>query len=251
MKARFIFSPIVLLVALSIILSSCTEAVNKLASVAVNHQFQFEREDTVKWGKVVEQTYEITDFRALDIEGVVCVIYGQDSVYSVRLRGNEKCLQAYKVELDEDELQVNLKEGEKKNVSDKTPGIILYVTAPCLTDVDFSGGGKLMMQGKIDMPGELKVELNGASNFIVDSLTVGNMELETNGAAKCTLTNVVTAGNLEIEMNGAGDIEANVFCQDLRIELNGAGKGVFSGECKKLVCEENGASKVDFSNLKR
>ena len=224
MKARFIFSPIVLLVALSVILSSCTEAVNKLASAAINHQFQFEREDTVKWGKIMEQTCEMTDFKTLDIEGVVCVIYGQDSVYSVRLRGNEKCLQAY---------------------------IILYVTAPCLTDVDFSGGGKLMMQGKIDMPGELKVELNGASNFIVDSLTVGNMELETNGAAKCTLTNVVTAGNLEIEMNGAGDIEANVFCQDLRIELNGAGKGVFSGECKKLVCEENGASKVDFSNLKR
>lgn len=250
MKARFIFSPIVLLVALSIILSSCTEAVNKLASAVVNHAFQFEREDTVKWGKVTEQTCYLSDFQSLDVEGVVCVIFSQDSAYSVRVRGNEKCIEEYSVGLDDNELKVRLK-SRKETVNDKTPGIILYVTAPVLTSIDFSGGGKVMMQGKIDMPDRLDVELNGASNFIVDSLAVGSLDLETNGAAKCTIAKLETKGNIEIEVNGAGEINANVFCQDLRIELNGASNGSFSGECKKLVCEENGASKVDFSNLKR
>ena len=250
MKARFFLTPIVLLVALSILFSSCTEAVNKLASAVVNHTFQFEREDTVMWGKVVEQTCYISDFQSLDIEGVVCVIYTQDSTYSVRVRGNEKCLKEYSVGLDDDELKVRLKNG-KDTVNDKTPGIILYVSAPVLTSIDFSGGGKVMMQGQIDMPNELEVELNGASNFIVDSLAVGALDLETNGAAKCSIAKLETKGNIEIEVNGAGEINANVFCQDLRIELNGASNGTFSGECKKLVCEENGASKVDFSNLKR
>ena len=250
MKARFIFSPIVLLVALSIILSRCTEAMNKLASAVVNHSFQFEREDTVKWGKIIEQTCYFSDFKSLDVNGVVCVIFTQDSVCSVRVRGNEKCLEKYNIGLDEDELKVKLKDG-KDNITDNTPGIVLYVSAPVLTSIDFSGGGKVMMQGQIVMPDRLDVELNGASNFIVDSLTVGALELETNGAAKCTFAKVETEGNIEIEVNGAGEINANVFCQDLRIELNGASNGTFSGECKKLVCEENGASKVDFSNLKR
>ena len=249
MKARFILTPIVLLVALSVILSSCTETLNKIAAAAVNHEFQFEREDTVKWGRVTEQSYDMSGFSALDVSGVVCVIYGQDSVYSVRIRGNEKCLKAYRVELDEEELKVRIK--DENNVNDNTPGIILYVTSPYLTDVEFSGGGKLMMQGRIEMPGSLKVELNGASNFIVDSLTVGNLELETNGAAKCTFANVTAEGDIEIETNGAGNIDANVFCQDLRIEMNGAGQGTFTGECKKLVYDENGASKIDFSKLKR
>lgn len=80
---------------------------------------------------------------------------------------------------------------------------------------------------------------------------MGNLELETNGAAKCTFANVTAEGDIEIETNGAGNIDANVFCQDLRIELNGAGTGVVTGECKKLVCEENGAGKIDFSKLKR
>lgn len=249
MKARFILTPIVLLVALSVILSSCTETLNKIAAAAVNHEFQFEREDTVKWGRVTEQSYDMSGFSALDVSGVVCVIYGQDSVYSVRIRGNEKCLKAYRVELDEEELKVRIK-GEN-NVNDNTPGIILYVTSPYLTDVEFSGGGKMMMQGRIEMPGDLKVELNGASNFIVDSLTVGALEVETNGAASCTLTRVTAGGDIEIETNGAGNINANVFCNELRIEMNGAGQGTFTGECKKLVYDENGASKIDFSKLKR
>lgn len=249
MKARFILTPIVLLVALSVILSSCTETLNKIAAAATNHQFQFEREDTVKWGRVTEQSYDMSGFSALDVSGVVCVIYGQDSVYSVRIRGNEKCLKAYKVESDGDELKVRIKNGD--NITDKTPGIILYVTAPYLTDVEFSGGGKLMMQGRIDLPGELKVELNGAANFIVDSLSVGALEVETNGAASCTLTRVTAGGDIEIETNGASNINANVFCNELRIEMNGAGQGTFTGECKKLVFDENGASRIDFSKLKR
>jgi hypothetical protein len=250
MKARFILTPIVLMVALSIILSSCTDAVNKLATAAVNHQFQFEREDSVKWGKLVERTCNLPDFTALDVDGVICLVYTQDSVCSVRIRGNEKCLEAYNVGMNEDELKVSLKERNGK-INDNTPAIILYVSAPVLKEVEFSGGGKVEMRGQIEMPGKLAVELNGATNFVADSMAVGSLELETNGASKCSIAKLETIGNVEIEVNGAGDIDVNVFCQDLRIEMNGAGKGTFSGECKKLVCEENGASKIDFSKLKR
>ena len=250
MKTRFILSPIILLVALSIILSSCTEAVNKMTSMALNNTFEFEREDSVKWGRIVEENLELSSFSSIEAEGVVCIVYTQDSICSVRVRANEKCLEAYKFEVRKDELNVKLKEGTG-NLGKKTPGIILYVTAPSLSAVDFSGGGKVKMVGKIDMPGQMELELNGACNLIVDSLSVGALNLETNGASSCTLNNVTTKEDIEIEINGAGDINANVLCQELRIELNGASKGVFSGECKKLVCEENGASKVDFSKLKR
>ena len=246
MKARFILSPIVLLVALSIVLSSCTDAVNKLATVALNHTLEFEHEDTVKWGKIVEKDLELSAFSAIDAEGLACVVYSQDSVCSVRVRANEKCLDAYKFEVRKDELKTKLKDPNHK-INSNTPGIILYVSAPYLTGVELSGGGKVEMRGNIDMPGTFEIELNGACNLVIDTLSVGELNLEGNGASRCNLAKVSTKENIEIEINGAGDIDANVFCQDLRIEMNGAGKGAFSGECKKLICEENGASKVDFS----
>ncbi|MBO4840097.1 MAG: DUF2807 domain-containing protein [Bacteroidaceae bacterium] len=250
MKTRFILSPIVLLVALSILLSSCTEAVNKLATMALNDTFEYEREDTAKWGKIVEETLELPAFNSIDAEGVVCIVYTQDSTCSVRVRANEKCMSAYKYEVRKDELNVKLKDGTS-NFNKKTPGIILYVTAPSLDGVDFSGGGKVKLVGEINLPGKMELELNGACHLIVDSLSVGSFDLETNGASSCSLNNITTKEDIEIEINGAGNINANVFCQDLRVELNGASQGVFTGECKKLICEENGASKVDFSNLKK
>jgi len=250
MKARFILSPIVLLVALSIVLSSCTDAVNKLAQVvALNHTFEFEQKDTVKWGKIVEKDLDLPSFSTIDAEGLACVVYTKDSVCSVRVRANEKCLDAYKFEVRKNELETRLKDSKKINKN--TPGIILYVSAPYLSNIELSGGGKVELRGNIDMPGTLEVELNGACNLVIDTLSVDELNLEGNGATKCNFAKVSTKENIEIELNGAGDIDANVFCQDLRIQMNGAGKGVFSGECKKLICEENGASKVDFSKLKR
>ena len=250
MKARFILSPIVLLVALSILLSSCTEAVNKLTSMALNDTFEFEREDTAKWGRVVEETLEFPAFNSIEADGVVCIVYTQDSTYSVRVRANEKCLAAYNYEVRDDELNVKLKE-EMGKLNKKTPGITVYVTAPSLDGVEFSGGGKVKLVGEINLPGKLEVELNGACHLIVDSLSVGSFDMETNGASSCSLNHITTKEDIEIEINGAGNINANVFCQDLRLELNGACQGAFTGECKKLVCEENGASKVDFSKLKK
>ena len=250
MKARFIFSPIVLLVALSIILSSCTDAVNKLATVALNHTLEFEHEDTVKWGKMVEKDLDLPAFSTIKAEGLVCVVYTQDSVCSVRVRANEKCLNAYKFEVRKDELKTKLKDANYK-INNVTPGVILYVSAPYITDVELAGGGKVDLQGKMDMSGTLNIELNGACNLVIDTLSVGALDIEGNGAARCNLAKVSATEDIEIELNGAGDINANVFCQDLRVDLNGAGKGVFTGECKQLICEENGASKVDFSKLKR
>jgi hypothetical protein len=251
MKARFIFTPIVLLVALSIILSSCTDAVNKLASVALNHNFEYEHEDTVKWGRIVEEDLNLPAFSAIDAEGLVSVVFTQhDSISRVRVRANQKCLDEYKFEVRKDELKVKMKKADTK-IDKTTPGIILYVTAPALTGVELSGGGIVTLLRRIDIPGTLNIELNGACKLFADSLSVGELELEANGASKCDFAHIIAKENIEIEINGAGDIDANVFCQDLRIQMNGAGKGVFSGECKKLICEENGASKVDFSKLKR
>ena len=250
MKARFILSPIVLLVALSIIFSSCTDAVNKLATAALNHTLEFEHEDTVKWGKIVEKDLDLPAFSTIEAERLVCVVYSQDSICSVRVRANEKCLDAYKFEVRKDELKTKLKDPNHK-INNITPGIILYVSAPYLTDVELSGGGKVKLQGNIDMPGTLAIELTGACNLVIDTLSVGELNLEGNGASRCNLAMVSAKENIEIEMNGAGDIDANVFCQGLRVEMNGAGKGTVTGECKNLICDENGASKVDFSKLKR
>ena len=249
MKTRSILIPFVLLATLLASLTSCSKMVKKLATVA-SESIDYEKEDTAKWGRVVEQDIELPAFEAIDAKGAVCVVFTQDSVCSVRVRGNEKCIADYTFDVNEGELKVKPKD-YTGSVSNRTASITLFITAPNLTEIEFSGAGKLEMPTSVALPGTLDIEMAGAGEINIADLSAESLDVEMSGAGKCDLAKVTTTGDIEIEVSGAGDVNANVFCQNLNVELNGAGSAVLSGECKDFTCEENGASRVDFSNLKR
>lgn len=250
MKARFIFTPIMMLVALSIILSSCTEMANKFAEKVAKEALDFEYEDSAKWGTVTEQELSFPAFNSIKTKGKVCIVLSQDSVSAVRVRANKKCIEAYKFDVRKDELRIECK-GFKGQVDRNTPPVTFFIAVPNLKELEITGAGKLEVIGTMVQVEPLEIEINGVGEVNIDTLSVASLNVELNGVGDCSFANVTAQGNIEIEVNGAGDINANVFCQELEVELNGAGKAVLSGECKNFVCDENGASKVDFSNLKR
>ena len=240
MKTRNLFFSAMLLSAMAITFTSCTDFVKKMALKAATESVDYEKEDTVKWGSVVDKDLDLPLFSAIDADGAVRIVFAQDSICSVRARGNEKCIAEYEFIVRKDELKVN-----------RTPSITLFVTAPNLTDIEFAGAGKLEIPDEVTLPGTFSIEMEGAGDISIGDLTAESLNLEISGAGKCDFAKVTTKGDIEIEMNGAGDINANVFCQELSVELNGAANAVFSGECKNYTCENNGACKADFSNLKR
>ena len=249
MKTRNIFYSVLLLSAVTVLFTSCSEFAQKVAMKALEGTQGYEKEDTVKWGPVVEQDLDLPAFKAIDAKGVVRIVFTQDTVCSVRVRGNEKCIAEYRFEVKKNELKVEPRDFNG-SVQKSTPSVTLYISTPNLSDVEFSGAGKLEMPGTMVLPGSLDVEVSGAGEICIDDLTVESLNIEMNGACKCALAKVTASDDIEIEVNGASDVNANVFCQEFSVELNGAGKAALSGECSKLLCEENGASKVDSSNLK-
>ena len=249
MKKRLLL-PVMLLAVVNILFTSCSDLVKKVAMKAVSESAEFEKEDTVKWGNVIERDLDLSSFLAIEAKGAVRIVFTQDSTFSVRVRGNEKCLDEYKFEVRKNELKVGPKNFNGK-VKKSSPAVTLFISAPCLYEVDVEGATKLEMVGAIALPNSLEIEIAGAGEITIDDLAVEELNIEVNGAGKCNLAKVTATGDIEIEMNGAGDVNANVFCQELSVELNGAGNAVLTGECKKLRCEENGASKVDFSKLNR
>lgn len=251
MKTRNLFRSAVLLSALAIAFTSCTDMARKLAMRAVSESAEFEKEDTAKWGRVIDRDLDLPLFSAIDAKGAVRIVFVQDSVCSVRARGNEKCLDEYKFVVRKGELEVEPMDFSG-SVNRSTASVTLFVTAPDLTEVEVSGAGKLEMPGAMSLPGSLSIEMAGAGEISIDDLTLTSLDIEVSGAGKCDLDKVTAKEDIEIEMSGAGEVKANVFCQDLSIEINGAGEAVLSGECKgTFSCEQNGASKIDTSNLKR
>ena len=250
MKTRSIILPLLLLSALAALFSSCTDFVKKVALKAATESIDYEKEDTARWGSVVDKDLDLPLFSAIDAKGAVRIVFVQDSTCSVRARGNEKCIANYKFTVRKDELKVEPKDFSG-SVNNRTPSVTLFVTAPNLTDIEFAGAGKLEIPDAAELPGSLNIELEGAGDVSIGDLTAESLTLEMSGAGKCNLAKVTTTGDIEIEVNGAGDVNANVFCQELSVELNGAANAVFSGKCKNYTCENSGACKADFSNLKR
>jgi autotransporter translocation and assembly factor TamB len=250
MKLRNIFTPIMMLVALSVILSSCTEMANKFAEKVAKEALDFEYEDSAKWGTITEQELSFPAFNSIKTKGKVCIVLSQDSISAVRVRANKKCIEAYKFDVRKDELRIECK-GFKGQVDRNTPPVTFFIAVPNLKELEITGAGKLEVIGTMVQEEPLEIEINGVGEVNIDTLSVVSLNVELNGVADCSFTNVTAQGDIEIEVNGTGDINANVFCQKLEVELNGAGKAALSGECKNFVCDENGSSKVDFSNLKR
>lgn len=250
MKTRNIFLSAVLLMS-AMCFTSCIEFAKKMAMKGLSESTVFEKEDTVKWGPVVEQDVELPSFSAIDAKGAVRIVFTQDSVCSVRVRTNEKCINDYDFAVRNDELKVAPKDF-RGSVNKNTAAITLFVTAPNLTDIEIAGAGKLDMPEAVSLPGSLEVEMAGAGEINIDDLTLTSLNIEISGAGKCSLDKVTASDDIEIEVNGAGEVNANVFCQDLSVELNGAGDAVISGECKgTFTCDQDGACKIDTSNLKR
>ena len=251
MKTRNMLSAFALLAAATMFFSSCSDMAKKLAMKAVNESTEFEKTDTVKWGNVIERDLDLPLFSAIDAKGGVQVVFVQDSVCSVRVRANEKCLDEYRFVVKKGELNVEPKDFNG-SVNRNTPSVTLFIAAPNLTDAEFTGAGSLQMPEAVLLPGELNIEMKGAGSVSIADATLTSLNVEISGAGNCELGKVTATEDVEIEVNGAAELKANVFCQDLSVEINGAGEAVLSGQCRgTFSCEQHGASKVDTSNLKR
>lgn len=231
-------------------LSSCERLIQRVTEKVISNVMSFDYEDSDEWGKVVERNVDVPAFTKIDASGAVKILFSQDSVCSVRVRSNEKCIGKYEIEVRRNELKVKLKDA-KKAIDKKSPSIILFVTAPLLEEIEFSGGCELEMMGAIDMPVDLEIKGNGVAKVRMDKVSVRNLDMKLSGAADFSAEQITAEGDIDLEVNGAGQSDLNAFCHELRVELNGAGSATVRGECQHFKCQENGASKVDFSNLKR
>lgn len=218
--------------------------------MVIKNAMSFDFKDSEQWGKVISQNLDLPTFTAIDASGVVKVVLVQDSVPSVRVEGNEKCVESYNIEVRRDELRVSLKNDDAE-VSGDTPAIALYVAVPSLSKAEFRGGSEFYIQGSFAQSGDMDVDVSGAGNVKIDTLSVRNLDVEVNGAADVTMAQVEAVEDIEVEIRGAGDVHSNTFSKNLRIEMGGACSAVLTGECEHLVAEENGASNLDFTGLKR
>lgn len=265
MKASRLYRFLIVAIAL-VAFSACIKVTHSVG--ANDHNYV----DSKELGKVVEKTIETGEFTGINVSGAVQVILlqSEDSLfYSVTARGNEKCLEAYNIYVQDGKLIAQQKHNLGK-IGGDAPRITLTVSVPRLDDVELSGACILRQNSTFHQRQTLCVQASGASELRFSDFETDMLVMNLSGASEVDLEKVNCIGGLEIEASGAAEIDGNITSQtfvanvsgaadvdlcincssDVSIHASGAADIELRGQCQNLHVDANKYScDVDIDQL--
>lgn len=239
MKLRNIISAII--IASSACLVSCDKMMDKAMQAVMESASNHDYQDSEKWGKVTTVDLPVLTFNEAEIEGAVRLEYTQDNIFSLKVYGNEKAINAYSVKFDDNELEVILKEGVD-HVNRNTPAITVRITAPTLTDIKGSGVSEVVFMNSVVQEEGMDISLGGVGKLSIGSLRVPELDLSISGAGEANLADVTTTGKMELRVEGAAKLKGKAVAQKLELKLMGAASGTLDIHSRKTSVVASGAS---------
>lgn len=244
-KALFIAT----LAALSLCGCNFSSKIKDMTSLAKEEmKAQHEYRDSEKWGKVVEKDINITDFSSIQIGGAVDIVFTQGDSCSVRALGNEKAIENYQFFLNDNELVVNLEgfswEKGNKNITQDTPAITVFITAPSLNGITLYGAGDISVADSLSQTENLSIDVYGAGDINLKFVSINNLAINISGAGDVSIKDATCLGNAKFSVQGAGDIDSKVKCANAAVSVKGAGDVDLDVECNELTAECLGAGDI-------
>ncbi len=167
----------------------------------MNRELRFGKWSFNNWGSVKGSGVEKKDTRSVEkFTGVNVKGY-----FTVEIDGTNDS----EVRIIADDNIVGLVETTVKNG-------ILYISldknADCVTDLKVILGNKALNF----------IETSGATNIIVNNLSVESLEVQTSGASELHLDNVRIANTLTLESSGASEVHAQGAAREISVDVSGA-----------------------------
>ena len=244
MKAKHTLAALALIAA-SALTTSCEKLVDKAFQAAmesINHEYL----DSEKWGKVTTFDLPALAFQEVELNGAVRLEYTQDSIYSIQVYGNEKAIKAYSVNVDDEELEVTLKDGNGK-IDKDTPAITIRISAPYLTEINGSGASEVAYINNVAQEEELEVRLAGLGKVSFGELKARELGLTVSGAGEADMGNVVITDDVELHVEGAAHLSGKLTAKELELKLMGAASGTLDIHTQRADVNCSGASDLTLT----
>lgn len=185
-----------------------------------------------------EQQREVGRFERVHIaSGLKATVTTGDT--AVSLSGDENLLALIETEVEDGELVVRLKRGERVRGGD----VRVTLSTPRLAAVEASGGS--IVEAQASAQGQFEAEASGGSIVTVKKVDAGTLEVEASGGSRVTLEG--RAEEVKAEVSGGSVVRADeVEMASLRVEASG-GARVEAGPSKRLTGDLSGGSLVRLS----
>lgn len=178
-------------------------------------------------GVKVSEQRKVEAYRAVAITSVAAVYFTQSDVYRLKIEGDEKLVKATTSKVEDGWLKIGFNGDQKKSKNQKN-GVTIYLSAPDLKNVEFTGVGSFNCEDVLQLE-DVEFRVEG-----VGSLNVADL--------RCRM--------LKIGVSGVGSVDVNTHCDELDARLDGVGSVTLSGHAGKAKISKGGVGHVDTENLK-
>lgn len=253
---HYLFAAAMLCILSSLSFSSCVQSVS-------DGNTKDAYGNTKKWGEVIRKDLSLKDFKSINLDGDVDVVFTQSDTISVEVMGNEKVIDMYNFDVSNGILNVYYKSEKQSRI---IPIVRLYVSAPTLQSVTLSGAGDIKIHenvvfedfsinvtgaGDVDMEnlgcGNLDIKISGAGDVDAEDVICKSLSVDISGSGDIDLSTVNAEGDANMSMSGAGGIKSKILCENINASASGAGDLDLKVNCKQISIEISGVGDVELS----
>lgn len=191
-------------------------------------------------GEIKTEQRTERDFHDLEVSGAIKVYVKQDSAYSVKIVTDANLQEYVETRSSGGKLVIKPKSGYNLRPSSS---IKVYVSGPQFDHFNVSGASHIYGEGRLNLAGELSLDLNGASSAEMD-IRSPKVEVEVSGASTARLTGETK--DLRVKGNGASHAKCfGLMSEKADVDVSGAsGAEVFASV--ELKADASGASHVRY-----
>ena len=160
----------------------------------------------------VSEVRKVDAFSSVEITSVGTIHFTQSDTYSFRIEGRERYVKNTQTTVKDGRLLIGFKDGKNKRRSNQKNGVTIWISAPDLKEVEFTGVGEF----KCEKP--LKLD---AVSF-----------------------------EIKVALRGVGSADIHVACDYLSAKMGGVGSVTLSGSAGRADISKGGIGGVNTDNLK-
>ena len=136
-------------------------------------------------GNEVTEVRKVEAFSSIQVTAVASVYFTQGSAYSLKIQGKEKLVNKIKISVNNGLLSIDSERDKNGNINGNN-GVDIYITAPDLKSVDFTGVGSFNCKTPLKL-NDVKFTVEGVGKLKVDDLKCKSLNVDLQGVGKADI----------------------------------------------------------------
>ena len=176
----------------------------------------------------VSEVRKVDAFSSIEVTSVGTIHFTQSDTYSFKIEGKEKYVKNTETTVKDGRLLIGFKDKKNKRMRNQKDGVIIWISAPDLKKVEFTGVGEFKCEKPLKLD-EVSFEVKGVGEVHVSDLT---------------------CNELKVALRGVGSADIHVACDYLSAKMSGVGDVTLSGTAGHADISKGGIGGVNTDNLK-